>query len=80
LHISEEETLKRLLKRAGIEGRSDDNPESIKKRLSLYHTRTEKLIADMQGEVKEIKVDGERSVEEIAKDLERIVNDQIKNS
>lgn len=73
LHISEEETLKRLLKRAEIEGRSDDNPETIKKRLNVYHQRTEKLINDMAGEVREIQVDGERSVEEIAKDLEEIV-------
>lgn len=73
LHISEEETLKRLLKRAQIEGRSDDNPETIKRRLSVYHQRTEKLINDMAGEVKEIQVDGQRSVEEIAKDLEEIV-------
>lgn len=75
LHISEEETLKRLIKRAEIEHRSDDTPESIKKRLSLYHQRTEKLISDMAGDVKEIQVDGERSVEEIAEDLEKIVRE-----
>lgn len=80
LEISEEETLKRLIKRAKIEGRGDDNPESIKKRLNLYHTRTQKLISDMQDEIREFKVNGERSVEEIAKDLEGIINDQIKNS
>lgn len=69
LEISIEETVKRLLLRK----RDDDTPEAIKKRLSLYRTRTEKLIEEIKKDTKVIVVDGERSVEDIQKDLIKIV-------
>ncbi|WP_430810576.1 MULTISPECIES: adenylate kinase [unclassified Carboxylicivirga] len=40
LEVDEAELMDRLLKRAETEGRSDDNPETIKKRLSVYETQT----------------------------------------
>ena len=73
LEISEEETINRLVKRAQIEGRRDDNLESIKKRLSLYHERTELLISQIKEEVDVIKVNGERSIEAIFEDLSGII-------
>lgn len=69
LEIGEEETVKRLLLRK----RDDDTPEAIKKRLSLYRTRTEKLIEEIKKDTKVIVVDGERSVEDIQKDLIKII-------
>lgn len=37
--------VKRLLKRGETSGRSDDNEETIKKRLDLYYKATEPVIA-----------------------------------
>ena len=34
----------RLLRRASIEGRADDNEETIKKRFAVYHSQTAPLI------------------------------------
>jgi adenylate kinase len=34
----------RLLKRAALEGRADDNPDVIARRLELYHQQTEPLV------------------------------------
>src|SRR5438309_10481137 len=42
--ISDEECILRLTKRAGVEGRPDDTPEAIAKRLQIYHEQTEPLI------------------------------------
>lgn len=45
LKLSESEAVNRLLNRGKIEGRSDDTPETIKKRMSVFNDLTEPLIA-----------------------------------
>ena len=44
LDVPEEELMKRLIKRGQECGRSDDNEETIKKRLTVYHNQTSPLI------------------------------------
>ena len=44
LFVPEEELMKRLVLRGQQSGRSDDNEETIKKRLNVYHTQTSPLI------------------------------------
>ncbi len=44
LDVPEEELMKRLLLRGQQSGRSDDNEETIKKRLCVYHNQTSPLI------------------------------------
>lgn len=43
LVVDESELIDRLLKRGQVSGRSDDNLETIKKRLDVYHTQTTPL-------------------------------------
>ena len=43
LVVDEETLMTRLLRRAEIEGRADDNEETIKKRFEVYHAKTEPL-------------------------------------
>ena len=43
LEVGEAELIDRLLKRGQVSGRSDDNLETIKKRLDVYHTQTTPL-------------------------------------
>ena len=43
LIVSEETLMERLLNRAKIEGRADDNEETIKARFNVYHTQTQPL-------------------------------------
>ncbi len=69
LEIGEEETIKRLLLRK----RDDDNPDAIKKRLSLYRSRTEVLINEIKKDTKVVEVNGERSVDEIQKELIELI-------
>jgi adenylate kinase len=67
LDVAEEELTKRLLARAAKEGRSDDNLESIRTRLKVYHDQTQPLIAyyEKQGVVR--RVPGMGSVDDIQK-------------
>ena len=44
LDVPEDELMTRLIKRGQESGRSDDNEETIKKRLDVYHNQTAPLI------------------------------------
>ena len=43
LEVPEDELINRLIKRGQQSGRSDDNPDTIKQRLEVYHSRTSPL-------------------------------------
>ena len=69
IDVPDEVVVGRLLKRAEIEGRADDNRETIKERLSVYYKQTEPL-KEYYGSRGILKsVDGLGTVEEI---LDRI--------
>jgi len=44
LDVPEDELMRRLIKRGQESGRADDNEETIKKRLVVYHSQTQPLI------------------------------------
>ncbi len=44
LEVPEDELVERLLERAKIEGRDDDNPETIRNRFKVYLEKTQPLI------------------------------------
>ena len=50
LEVSEDILMARLLRRATLEGRADDNEETIKKRFAVYHNQTAPLIEWFKGE------------------------------
>ncbi len=53
--------------------RTDDNPESVKVRFKYYVDNTKELIDYLDKKGKLIRVNGERPIDEISKDLEEIV-------
>ena len=65
LQVDEDELVKRLLRRAEIEGRSDDNETTIRNRMRVYREQTQPLIDHYRklGVLAELKGDG--SVEEV---------------
>ena len=73
LDVSEDELVRRLQQRAGIEGRSDDTPEAIRTRLQVYQRDTAPLIAHYaeRGIVK--RVPGVGVVDEIAMEIKRVI-------
>ena len=50
LEVPEDELMTRLIKRGKDSGRADDNEETIKKRLHVYHSQTAPLIDWYKGE------------------------------
>lgn len=67
LEVEDEEVVNRLLKRAEIEGRKDDNAETINNRLNVYKSQTAPLLDYYEEQNKLNKVVGEGSVEDIFK-------------
>jgi adenylate kinase len=65
LVVDEEAVVKRLLKRAEIEGRSDDNESTIRNRMSVYHESTKPLIDYYRERGLLAEVDGMGRVDEI---------------
>jgi adenylate kinase len=63
LCVDEDEVVERLLKRAVIEGRSDDNEETIRHRIEVFRGETEPLATYYGDRVR--RVEGTGSVEDI---------------
>jgi adenylate kinase len=64
--VDAEELVKRLLRRAEIEGRSDDNESTIRTRMREYQEKTAPLVAYYRKQGVLAEVDGQGSVEDIA--------------
>ena len=65
LEVEEGELIERLIKRGAESGRSDDNLETIKKRLVEYRAKTQPLQYFYVNEGKYLGIKGTGSVEEI---------------
>lgn len=69
LDIPLEEGVKRILKRAQIEHRSDDNYESVKKRMEVYQAETLPVIEFYEKQSLLLKIDGTPDIQTIFKDI-----------
>lgn len=65
IDISDDEAINRLLKRAEIEGRSDDTEEGIRKRLMWYKEEVEPVVSFFKDSGKLIVINGEQSIEDV---------------
>ncbi len=74
LNVPEERLIKRLNKRGKTSGRSDDNEETIKKRLRQYHTKTEPVKDFYKQQNKLYEIDGVGEIDEINQRLLDIIN------
>jgi adenylate kinase len=74
LHVAEAVLTERLLRRAGEQHRSDDNPGSIAERLAEYRQMTEPVVNHYRRERAPIcDVDGEADVETVHRRIVRAV-------
>ena len=65
LSVDEAELIDRLIKRGQTSGRSDDNLETIKKRLDVYHEKTEPVNDYYKKQGKYVAIPGMGSIDEI---------------
>ena len=63
----------RVLKRAAEEGRSDDNEETLRKRLDVYRRQTAPIIPHYRGKGALKTVDGMASMDVVTAQLKDVV-------
>lgn len=69
LDIPLEEGVKRIMKRAEIEHRTDDNYESVKKRMEVYQSATKPVIEFYRKKGLLLTIDGTPDIDTIFKDI-----------
>lgn len=69
IKVSDEEALRRLNLRNGEESREDDTARAIERRIELFHKLTNPVLNFYREKGALEEIDGERSIEEIHKDI-----------
>jgi adenylate kinase len=65
LVVDAEAVVQRMLKRAELEGRDDDNEETIRRRFEVYYAETEPLMAFFREHGRVVEVDGMGEIAEV---------------
>lgn len=78
LEVPDEELIERLLNRGKESGRSDDNLETINKRLDVYHSSTSPLKDFYVNAGKYAPVHGSGDIEKIADDIVKAIDEREK--
>jgi len=76
LQVPDEVAVERLHRRAAEEGRADDTPEAIEKRLELYHRETEPLVGHYRLLGNLIGIHGNRPEHEVFSEIQQAL-DQV---
>jgi len=71
LQVPDEVAVERLTKRAALEGRPDDTPEAIRRRLALYHDETEPLVEYYRSRGNVVGIHGDRSENEVFAEIQQ---------
>lgn len=77
LEVNDDEIIRRLLKRAEIQGRKDDTQDVIENRISIYNSQTQPLIDFYIKQDKFISIKGIGCVNEIFSDVCAKIDDKI---
>ena len=73
LGMTEAELVKRLLKRAEIEGRVDDNEATIRHRMEVYQEQTEPLLEHYRGRSILTEIDADSTIDEVEKRIGEVL-------
>ena len=73
LQVPDEVAIERLRKRAVEEGRSDDTPEGIAKRIALYHDQTKPLVSHYRLAGNLVGIHGDRPENEVFSEIQQAV-------
>lgn len=77
LDVEEEELIGRLLKRGELEGRADDNRETIESRLKVYQQQTEPLKEFYNKQGKLSVIEGSGSIDAIFNSIEKVIDNHL---
>ncbi len=75
IEVPQDVLVERLLNRAQLEGRADDNEETIRTRMQVYEDQTTPLL-DYYGQRGLVApVDGQQTIEDVQKDLIQVIKE-----
>ncbi|MDR2691898.1 MAG: adenylate kinase [Dysgonamonadaceae bacterium] len=74
LDVEEDILTERMLKRGEDQGRCDDTPDTIRKRLEVYRIQTEPLIAYYKKQGKLFKIKGNKPVGDVFEDIREVLD------
>lgn len=74
LDVPDQPIVERLVKRAALEGRADDTPETIRERLRVYREKTAPLAERYRSAGLLVSIDGDRPVDVVAADVKAAVD------
>jgi len=77
LIVPEEVSVERMLERARIEGRSDDTPEAIRKRLDLYFERTAPVVEHYRATGNLVGIHGDRTVDDVFGEIQDALDEVV---
>lgn len=77
LEVAEDELVRRMLERGRTTGRADDNLDTIKNRLEVYHNQTSPLRDYYIAEGKYHGINGNGSIDNIFNDIEQSLKDRL---
>ena len=73
LQVSDEVAIERMLSRARVEGRADDTPAVIARRLTIYHEQTEPIVEHYRVRGIVVGIHGERPVGEVFAGIQQVL-------
>lgn len=68
--LSDEIAVERIHGRAVEEGREDDTPEAVARRLAIYHEQTEPVVERYRATGKLVPLHAERTIEQVSTEIE----------
>ena len=71
--VPQEVLVERLLKRAIVEGRADDNEETIRTRMRVYEQQTIPLLGYYGQKGLVVAVNGQQTIEDVQRDLIQVI-------
>lgn len=76
LEVPDDELVDRLIKRGIETGRADDNADTIKSRLEVYHSQTSPLRSYYERSGRYAKIDGSKTIPEIFDQIDKELTKQ----
>ena len=75
IEVPQDVLVERLLNRAILEGRADDNEETIRTRMQVYENQTKPLLDYYGQKSLVVPVNGQQTVEDVQKDLVQVIEE-----
>ena len=69
LDVNHDESVRRLIGRAGQEGRTDDEEQTIRHRLDVFETLTKQLVNYYADRGLLIRIDGEQPIDNVTEEI-----------